>query len=114
MIQINTIPKGIYNLRPEITSLSDQICDAQQNIPGLIDVLITIQSTLLTPHQSEAVLVHEHSFSKSRVCRQAFPYFSPPLSFLFFARVNSLVYSRVNTLLFRLNSCNLIILIELQ
>lgn len=88
MIQINTSPKGIYNLRLEISSLSDQICDAQQNIPGLIDALIAIQSTLLTPHQSEAAFVHEHScFSKSRVCRQGFPYFSPSLSFLFLALV---------------------------
>lgn len=80
MIQINISPKGIYNLRLEISSLSDQICDAQQNIPGLIDALIAIRSTLLTPHQSEAAFVHEHScFSKSRICRQAFPLIISPL-----------------------------------
>ena len=116
MIQINTSPKGIYNLRLEITSLSDQICNAQQNIPGLIDVLIAIQSTLLTPHQSEAAFVHEHScFSKSRVCRQVFPYFSPsPLIPLFCCCVNFLDELTQKLLLCRLNSCNLIILIELQ
>ena len=89
-LRMNGIHRNILMMRKEMICLYEWVLQIsvetiqirtdlsarRQNMPGWLDVLITLQSTP-TPveHQSEAVFVDRHRFSKLSVCEQEFPSF---------------------------------------